>query len=82
MKDKTPEERLRALLAELSGKDVSGLGIDDDLVRELGFDSLAGLRVLAAVEMRFDVTFPDDRLGEYRTMGKLLQVIGETRGGP
>ncbi len=78
MNRRKAEEGLRALLSDLSGKDTSRLGRDDDLVRELGLDSLAGLRLLAAVEKRFDVCFPDERLGEFRTLGQLLGVIEGT----
>ena len=66
---------LRTILAGVTKQDVSDIGVDDDLVAQLGLDSLAGLRVLAAVEKRFGVRFPDDRLSEYRTLRQLLDVI-------
>jgi acyl carrier protein len=69
------EAELRSLLADVCARDVSEIKLDDDLVSELGLDSLAGLRVLAAVEKRFDVQFPDHRLGEFRTMKQLLEII-------
>jgi len=69
------EEKLRALLSEISKRDVSALGLDDDLVESLGLDSLAALRVLAAVEKQFDVTFPDDQLAKLRTLRLLLAGI-------
>jgi acyl carrier protein len=69
------ESDLRQLLAEMGGTDVSTLDADADLVRELGLDSLAGLAMLARVESRFDVRFPDERLSEFRTVRQLLEVI-------
>ncbi len=69
------EEELRAVLTGLTSRDVGELDLDQDLVRELGLDSLAGLRLLAHVEKRFDVRFPDDQLSEFRTMKDLLGVI-------
>jgi acyl carrier protein len=75
MNDREAETALRALLGEISRKDLSGTGLDDDLVRELGLDSLAALRLLAAVEKRFGVRFPDERLAEFRTLRRLLEVI-------
>jgi acyl carrier protein len=69
------EQKLRTLLTEVSGKDLSSTGLDDDLVRELGLDSLAALRLLATVEKRFDVRFPDERLSEFRTLRRLLEVV-------
>ena len=56
------------------------MALDDDLARELAIDSLAGLRVLAAVEKRFDVRFPDERLSELRTLRQLLDCIDITVG--
>ena len=43
----------------------------------LGLDSLAALRVLAAVEKRFDVRLPDERLGEFRTLRHVLDFLRE-----
>jgi acyl carrier protein len=69
------EPRLRAVLAEMSRQSLDRTGLDDDLVRELGLDSLAALRLLAAVEKRFDVRFPDERLAEFRTLRQILNFI-------
>ena len=76
MSDQDLEQRLRAVLGEVSKKDLGCIGVDDDLVRELGLDSLAALRLLAAVEKRFGVRFPDDRLTEFRTLRQLCDFIG------
>jgi acyl carrier protein len=70
----TDERELRILIARTTGKDVA-LGGDDDIVRELGLDSLGVLALLAAVERRFDTCFPDDQLGEIRTLNQILRQI-------
>lgn len=69
------ERELRALLSEEGGRDLSGIDADADLVRELGLDSLGCLRMLAMVEQRFSVRFPDERLGEFRTVRRILEVV-------
>jgi acyl carrier protein len=71
------EAEVREILAAQSGSDVAGVGLDADLVRELGLDSLAALRVLAAVEKRFDVRFPDERLVGLRTLRCVLDLVSE-----
>jgi acyl carrier protein len=77
------EGELRCLLAEVTRKEISSAATGDDLVRELGLDSLTGLEVLAAVEKRFGVRFPDDRLDEFRSIADLMEVIaGEECGRP
>ena len=69
------ETELREILARQSRLDVDSVGLDDDLVRELGFDSLAALRVLAATEKRFGVRFPDEHLAGLRTLRRVLDLL-------
>jgi acyl carrier protein len=78
MLDQARNRDLRRLLGEVSRHDLSRTGLDDDLVRELGLDSLAALRMLAAVEKRFGVRFPDEQLAEFRTLRQLLEFITQT----
>jgi acyl carrier protein len=69
------ENEVRALVREMTGGELREVGADEDLVEVLGLDSLASLRVLAAVEKRFEVRFPDERLAEYRTIRRILEVV-------
>jgi acyl carrier protein len=75
MKRRRNEAELRAVVAEVSNRDVSKLDLGDDLVEALDLDSLAGLRLLAAVEQRFGVRFPDDQLSDLRTFRRLLDAL-------
>jgi acyl carrier protein len=75
MNEKPLEADLRRLVGEVTRRDATAIGEDEDLVRVLGLDSLAGLRVLAAVEKRFNIRFPDQSLGQYRTLRQLLDFI-------
>jgi len=79
MSEPNVEQRLRTVLSETSRQDISRVGLNDDLVRALGLDSLAALRLLAAVEKRFDVRFPDERLAEFRTLRILCDFIAGNR---
>jgi acyl carrier protein len=75
MSEQDLQRRLRTVLGEVSRQDLSRTGPDDDLVRELGLDSLAALRLLAAVEKRFGVRFPDARLAEFHTLRQLGEFV-------
>lgn len=68
-------EELRVLLAEVVGKDVADIQPEDDLVENLGIDSLTGLRYLAVIEKRYDLRFPDHHLAEIRTLAKVRDYI-------
>jgi acyl carrier protein len=69
------EVRLRAVIGAQVRHDLMSTGLDEDLVRLLGLDSLAALRILAGVEKRLDTRFPDDRLDEFRTLRQLRDFI-------
>lgn len=74
------EMRVRTLLGGLARRDLAELGADDDLIEHLGLDSLQGLSFLAAVEKRFEVRFPDERLGELRTVRALVEALRASAG--
>jgi acyl carrier protein len=75
MKLQLDEIELRALLAEISKRDTQSLSLDDDLMVGLDIDSLAALRILAAVEKRYGLRFADDQLSELRTLRRLLEGV-------
>ena len=74
------ELKLRDAITEICRKDLSGVTRDTDLVMALGLDSLAGLRMLATLEDRFQVRFPDQRLGEFRTLQQLMDFLVDHTG--
>ncbi len=79
MNDREVEQRLRAVLGEMSHQDLTHTDPDADLVRELGLDSLGALRLLAVVEKRFGVRFPDDRLAAFRTLRQMRNFIAHSK---
>jgi acyl carrier protein len=82
MNDPNLDMQLRALLSQVSRQDLKCTGLDEDLVLELGLDSLAALRLLAAVEKHFGVRFPDECLAEFRTLRHLHNFIAQERKEP
>lgn len=69
------ESSVRALLAELSRRDLAALQRDEDLVEHLGLDSLQALMLLAQLEKRFGARFPDARLADLRTLAALVEEL-------
>jgi acyl carrier protein len=72
---------IRALIEKVTRRSAAGIAREADLVYELGLDSLAGLRVLAAVEKRFDLRIPDEELSSIRTIDQLLETVDRCGGG-
>jgi acyl carrier protein len=75
MSSQAVENELRELLGRVAKVDTTGLQLDDDLRAALGIDSLAGLRLLAAVEKQYGVRFPDEQLVSYRTLRQILDFV-------
>jgi acyl carrier protein len=69
------EARIRAIVAEASRRDLDSIGPNDDLVEQLGLDSLGALHILAALEKKLGVRFPDERLSELRTLRSLEEAV-------
>ena len=80
MNASTIEQQLRQALTEACQKELAPIGLEADLVHELELDSMASLRLLAVVEKRFGIRFPDHLLGEYRTLQKLIDFISTAQG--
>ncbi len=76
------ESELRSILAECCRRDLSQVGDDADLVRELGLDSLGMLRLLAEVELRLGVRFPDAELSRLRTLRQFAAALRRECNGP
>jgi acyl carrier protein len=73
---------VRMVIQEVSRRDTSAIGREDDLVEALGVDSLEGLQILAKVEKRFEVRLPDDELIHLRTIGRIADSVErQQRGG-
>lgn len=73
------EPAVRAILAELTQTDPAEIGLDDDAEEVLAIDSLSRLALVAAIEERFDVRIPDEKLSELRTMRHVLDALDKAR---
>ena len=57
--------------------------VDDttDIVEDLGMDSLAVMNFVMAVEDRYDISIPLDRVAQIQTVGDLIGSVEGLRGG-
>ena len=69
------EGLLRRHLQRVTKRDVSGVGLDDDLGDVLGIDSLSMLELLALVEEECDVTLDENDLSRFRTLRLILEAL-------
>ena len=71
------EVTLRRVISEATGKDVTTVDSTVDLIEYLALDSIDGLRVIAAIERKMNVTFPDESLGKLHTITEILETMEE-----
>lgn len=58
---------------------VRDVGADTSITQDLGLDSLAVMNFVMALEDRFDVSIPMDRIVDVETVGDLASVIETLR---
>jgi len=70
------------VLASLKEAAVEVLGVSPDVVVEeasfkddLDADSLDLVELVMALEERFDITIPEDELGEIKTVGEAVNIV-------
>lgn len=57
------EEEVRGLLCEVLGlEEIGQVGADEDL-QAIGFDSLNFIKLVIAIEDRYELEFPEEKLG-------------------
>jgi acyl carrier protein len=74
------EDDLRELLQQQLGKPVD-LKSDTRIVDDLELDSLAVMNFVMAVEDKYDISIPLDRIAEVQTVGDLAAVVERLRQG-
>jgi acyl carrier protein len=47
----------------------------DSTLEELGVDSLNGLRIVAAMEKRYDISIPDEAIGKIRSIPDIIALV-------
>lgn len=72
-------DMFRTMATEIAEKDFSHVG-EDDVIAELGMDSLATLELVGAMERDLGVQIPDDQLVGIQTVRQLLDLVQQRAG--
>jgi len=82
MPDPTLASRLRTLLAQHTGAPEASLGPGSTPQNTEGWDSVANLSLMEAVEEEFGVTFSTRDAMSLRSLGDLQAFLERARGAP
>jgi acyl carrier protein len=68
-------ERLCALAAEQVDVDAAVITADTNLFADLNFDSLDVVEYMMMIEEQFEVSIPDERAEEVKTIGQAADAV-------
>jgi acyl carrier protein len=68
-------ERLRRLVSDQLGVDVSEMKSDANILDDLGADSLDVVELVMAIEETFDIEISDDEAEDLRTVGDVETFV-------
>lgn len=68
-------DKVKALIAEQLGKDVSEISEEKDLVKDLGADSLDAVELIMAIEEEFGVSISDEDGSNVKTIQDVVNLI-------
>lgn len=74
------EIALQRILREILDDDALTVCADTDLNTIAGFDSVAKVKVVLALEEQFDIRFTTDEVAEAHTAGDFLQAVARHAG--
>lgn len=71
------ENEIKNLVAEIIEKDPAEISLDARFAEDLGVDSMMALEMLAAIERRFKISIPEEKLAQFITLRQTVDVAKE-----
>ena len=68
---------IRNIVAEITEKDPAELDPDARFVEDLGVDSMMALEMLAAIEKKFKIAIPEEKLAEFTSLNATIKIAKE-----
>ncbi len=68
------DTEIKNLIAEIIEKDPATLDPNARFVEDLGVDSMMALEILAAIEKKYKISIPEDKLPQMTTLHDTIQI--------
>lgn len=75
--DATLEKELREIIARVVEIEPEKITLTANFVEDLGMDSMMALEILAAMEKRYKIQIPEDKLGKLQNLQEAMNLAKE-----
>lgn len=75
--DLTLEKELREIIAKITEIDPATIKLESNFVEELGMDSMMALEILAAMEKKYKIQVPEEKLGKLTNLKEAIKLTKE-----
>ena len=71
------DTEIRNIIAEIIEKDPAEITPDARFFEDLGVDSMMALEILAAIEKKYKISIPEEKLAQLTTLNQTIAVAKE-----
>lgn len=71
------DNEIRNLVAEIIERAPEEIRGDALFIEDLGVDSMMALEILAALEKKYKIAIPEEKLAEFSTLNSIIKVAKE-----
>lgn len=71
------DNEIKGLIAEIIEKDPSQINPESRFVEDLGVDSMMALEILVAIEKKYKIKIPEEKLPELKTLNAAVAIAKE-----
>jgi acyl carrier protein len=68
------ENEVRGIIAQIIERDPNDITLEARFFEDLGVDSMMALEILVAIEKKYKIKIPEEKLPELRTLGKAVEI--------
>lgn len=75
--DLTLEKELKDIIAKIVEIDPDKITLEASFVEDLGMDSMMALEILAAMEKKYKIQVPEEKLGKLKNLSETIKLTKE-----
>ena len=69
------QDEVLEIVATVIEKEKGDIPLDAHLIQDVGADSMMALEILAALEKKYRIAIPEERLKDMTTVSKIIQMV-------